>query len=522
MEHEGVLRALEEQRRERESAMIKLKRVRNSLLNISKLPPEILGNIFRWNVSFEDDFGGLGEESHNFLFVCHHWSEVASHTPELWSFWGRTLEDWTRWCRRSGTAPLDLVLDSNEYDVGNLSPTMLNALQDRATADKIRRVHLTVEDSGLLGLIITSLTVECEEILSNSVESLVLRNYDEVLDVTDFFAHYRFPKLRRLDLTNCMVSSWDYVTSRTGALTNLELDFPEPGSGPTTSQLLSILASNPILQRLILYRNAAPGDHGGESSSRVPLHHLNELKLLGDSQDAMRFLHRLDHPANMDHLTVELEDCMVAEISQTIGPYFRDYLRRRDRSQNGLGIFLSLDHEIILNAGDTHGTGPQLLQAVNFMRITLELDETLPNDVREEVILDLIAHIPRVEIVCLQIHCNSVAIGNVYAQFPNLKTLFLKGTTLSIVFPRQNPDGDESILHSLRCMFLQDLVVGGGDWSPLTTFLSRRASSGNRLDTLEISWSPHMCPEVVESIRGAVQEIKIELPDPVCSFGTCS
>jgi len=50
------LQSSEEQTREHERAIIKLKRTRNSLLNISKLPPEVLGDIFRWNVVPCDDF----------------------------------------------------------------------------------------------------------------------------------------------------------------------------------------------------------------------------------------------------------------------------------------------------------------------------------------------------------------------------------------------------------------------------------------------------------------------------------
>jgi len=101
---ESIL-ALEEEIREYEVALKKLKRARNSLLNIFKLPPEVLGKIFRWNVSLKDGFGGLEEESHNFLLVCHYWFKVTSSTPELWSFWGNTPKDWARWHHRSGTAP---------------------------------------------------------------------------------------------------------------------------------------------------------------------------------------------------------------------------------------------------------------------------------------------------------------------------------------------------------------------------------------------------------------------------------
>lgn len=234
--------ALEEQIREHEAIIIKLKRARNSLLNASKLPPEVLGNIFRWNVTLKGDFGGLEKGSNNFLLVCNHWFEVASHTPELWSFWGNTPEDWTRWYRRSATAPLDLVLDVVDDYEGYLDDALQNTLHDRVNQDTIRRIHLKSEDSELLNSIISSLTAECEEIRSNSVESLILWNEgDAPVDVSDFFAHYRFPKLRRLYLSDCTISSWDHLTFRTEALTTLHLDFNPYSPTPTTSQMFSIL-----------------------------------------------------------------------------------------------------------------------------------------------------------------------------------------------------------------------------------------------------------------------------------------
>ena len=51
----------------------RLKRARNSLLNIStRIPPEILGHVFRWNVIPKGEFDGLRAGSYNFLLVCHH------------------------------------------------------------------------------------------------------------------------------------------------------------------------------------------------------------------------------------------------------------------------------------------------------------------------------------------------------------------------------------------------------------------------------------------------------------------
>jgi hypothetical protein len=52
------IRALEKQIQEHEKALIKLKRARNSLLNVSTLfPPEVLGSIFQWNATPVGNWG---------------------------------------------------------------------------------------------------------------------------------------------------------------------------------------------------------------------------------------------------------------------------------------------------------------------------------------------------------------------------------------------------------------------------------------------------------------------------------
>jgi len=333
------IRVLEDEIKEHERATAKLKRARNSLLNISKLPPEVLGNIFRSNVTLRGDFGGLEKGSHNFLLVCHHWSEVASRTPELWSFWGNAPEDWARWYRRSETAPLDFVLGGYGYLERHFDAPLREVLKDRATRDTIRRIHLTAAGTELVKSILDTLTPDYDELRSNSIESLVLLNQSKApVDFSNFFAHYRFPKLERITVYNCSISSWDHLTSRTSALTTLELDFthpsPTPSPTPTVSQLLSILSSNPALRKICLLKRAVPdGDDDEESSSRAQLHHLEELRLEGDLRHVFNILHQLDHPGNID-LSLTLHDCDNAGASKIIGPYLLDHIGRRDRVQN--------------------------------------------------------------------------------------------------------------------------------------------------------------------------------------------
>jgi hypothetical protein len=327
------LRALEEQIGERQRSIIELKRSQNSLLNISKLPPEILGHIF-WQSAVPD---GFEKRCLNFLLVCHNWNEIASGTPELWSFWGHTLQDWTERHLRYKETPLDLVLDEGKLEGETLNTSLQNALRDRASRDTIQLVHLRAGDRELLNSILCALTSDGKEVRRSSVGSVILQNEDtDSVDASRFLAYNRFPRLRHLDLTNCTISSWDHLTPQTTSLKALVLHLSYPSVIPTTPQLITVLTSNPALRKLVLTRNSVPNDRN-EDPSRVSLPHLKELKLAGKCKEVSTLLDRLDHPDIMDNLDIALTHPAV-DISGTIGPYLRGYFRRRGGSQGCLGL----------------------------------------------------------------------------------------------------------------------------------------------------------------------------------------
>ena len=517
---ESIL-ALEEQIREQEQVVAKLKRARNSLLNIFKLPPELLGNIFHWNVTLKNDFDGLEEGSHNFLLVCHHWYEVASSTPELWSYWGNTPTDWARRHHRSGTTPVDLVLKVYEDDL-SFDSDLFNVLQDRVNRDTIRRIHLKATDAELLRFIIPSLTVNWAEVPPpSSVESFVFQNESGgLVDLTEFFSNPRFPRLRRLKLFDCGIRSWDLIASRITTLTTLDLDLFSLEPIPTTSQVLSILTSNPNLWEVSISGFRTPGGDGGDPPPRVSLHHLKELDLDGNPQGVFELLDRLDHPGRMDRLDIAIGPCVVEDIPNLIGPYLRDYLRHRVGSENGLGLSLSLPYAscAVLRVGDVGGIdfyASALARIDQFMEIVIDSVNTGHFvDLWDKVALTLITHTPREEIDYLQVCGDNVDVGDIPAQLPNLRGIHFEGTPFSTAFPESILDRAEEIFPSLRYVLLDRVVVDDGDWNLLETFLDRRASSGNRLHTLVLVGAYQINPMVRWRLEGSVEEFVHRTSEP--------
>jgi hypothetical protein len=491
------IRALEKQIQEHERAIIKLKRTRNSLLNVSTLlPPEVLGNIFRWNVIPDGDFGGLTKGSYNFLLVCHHWFQVASGTPGLWCFWGNSIQDWTHRHARCRTAPLDLVLIGCASD--RLDDTLRGALQDRAARDTIRRVHLKGGSAEFLNSIISSIITEGEETRTNSTESFVLWDISGLgVDVSYFFSRYHFPKLQRLDFHGCNISSWDLLRSRTTSLTALSLVTNKPPL-PTLSQMLSILSANPNLQSLQLSHDSVP-DVDNDRASCVRLPHLKQLHLGSDLPRIFGMLNRLELPDKMDVLKLTMFESSPSDLLQILGPYLGNRVRRRSLGRLRLSAYRD-DSYFTIRVGDPcEGV---LTLANEFMTVEGITSATLGEEEADKLCFDIIAHIPLQEVVEVITTLPILRSEKLCAQMCNLTRLRLVCVDLSAWLVKPSIEG---LLYRLRSITIVSPRLSDGDWSLFTNFLTCRAAAGHRIASLSLSCYPHMGEGVVESIRGAVE-----------------
>lgn len=239
------------------------------------------------------------------------------------------------------------------------------------------------------------LTSKCEDIQSNQIQSLfvVNGNVTRPVDLSDFFTHHYFPKLQHIWFIRCAISSWDLLKSRTGALTELWLDFMDPSPTPTTLQLLSILGSNPLLQEVTLLHQVIPNDHVDTSPFRVPLHYILCLCLSGDSQCVFKLLQQLDYPATLYWLSLELQNCTEANVSQIVGPHLQSHLQHCGRSPRGLELSLSSD-KIYFGISNVDGMDVLPAEVNEVVRLCIQLDQSPPKDLLGKLALDLIAYIP--------------------------------------------------------------------------------------------------------------------------------
>ena len=531
------IRALEKQIEEGKGDIIQLKRTRNSLLNISTLvPPEILGDVFAWSLvreagsslGFESDFDGLQRGSYSFLLVCHHWFEVASRTPELWSFWGNTLQNWKNQHHRSGDAPLDLVLDGSRCDPDvSFNESLRGAVRGHVMQDAIRQVHLTSDKGATLTPIISSLTPD-DGARNENIESIVWRNRGHPsVDVSDFFAQSRLLKLRQLKLHGDFRISWDRLASQTMRLTTLLLKITDfPSTSPiTTSQLFSILASNPNLQKLSLSDLALPIDTDG-STPPVPLRDLEALFLTGNFRHVFGLLRQLILPDMLDHLYLTGLDSAVEDLLQILGPYMRDRFRRDPRFQDKLEItFFSTPDCISVSVDAMWPHATVMERDPPFAVFVMEFNHVPPPDVLEQLFIGLTIFLPHEYAVSFSADLHVKPPEELFSMMPNVETLDLSGLELSKGFLQPNPDGPRAntkLLPSLRSLCLHDITLDGDDWSHLTTYLAHQTSDGRAI-LLEIGGCcPHMCPDVVEEVEALVEDFDC-YPGPAtaCPFGRC-
>ena len=512
-------RTLGRQRVEGKGDAITLGRARDSFLNISMcLSPEILGYIFKFSItqkrsdlSFIDTtFNGLERGSYNFLFVCRRWYDVAINTPELWSFWGNTLRDWDKMCRRNKAAAVDLVLNRDPSGPGVLSIPLRGELRDRIARDEIRRIHLRSDDYDLLGSILSSLTPDGEGVQEKCIESIIFHTEVIPEELSDFFARSHLPRLQCLKIAGAIRTPLlDQLASKTTRLTTLSLK-PGQSSIPLTTPLLnSILVANPNLQHLELLDGSLPSDVN-ESGVRVPLCYLRTISLSGDFHSALRLLRRLEFPAPLEYTKLNMKKATLKDVRQMFGPYVKGLFQHKVWSQDGLEVINNVCSDLDIYVACRAGyPGETLKPGLVFpsARFSVTVTGSPTRLELKKLSLDLMAFLPHKHVQFLHMQHTPGASEEFLATMSKVTSLWLETVTVSDGFLQLDPSRPhpgQEFLPALESLNLISVDAEDDNWQPLINYLVDKNSDGKAV-WLSMTSRFRVPPEVIRKIKGLVK-----------------
>jgi hypothetical protein len=143
-----------------------------------------------------------------------------------------------------------------------------------------------------------------------------------------------------------------------------------------------------------------------------------------------------------------------------------------------------------------------------FMTVDGTMSLALGEEEADKLWFDVIAHIPLEEVFYLTTTLPILCSEHLCVRMCNLTHLRLFQVDLSTWFIEpdiREPHVFKNLLRSLRFISITEPRLSGGDWNPLTNFLTRRVAVGHQIFFLSLSDYPPMGEDVVENIRRAVE-----------------
>jgi hypothetical protein len=212
----------------------------------------------------------------------------------------------------------------------------------------------------------------------------------------------------------------------------------------------------------------------------------------------------LELPDKLDDLTLILSGNPLSDLPQTLGPYLGDHIRRRSPDRLRLSVGHHLDW-FYIRVGDAYEGDST--RANWFTKVEGHQDVTLGEEEAHRLCFDTIAHIPQETIATVTTALPILRSEELCTGMCNLAHLQLEGINVSTWFVEpeiHEPHDLKDLLRGLRSISISEPSLGGGDWSPLTNFLARRAAVGNRIHSLRVSCHPPMGDAVVKGIMRMV------------------
>ena len=287
----------------------KLRSAQNTYVPVSRLPAEILSEVFLCIVESSLQHGDFGFVAGTFWFrqVCKRWNEVAVGFPQLWVHWvARAVRAWPLFKARSKDAPIFLT-----WHPYHSSTSGRGILADPAILPRIHQLDFVgdeKESEQFFRALDSSAASKASFIRVHITPHSPRQNNEQ--GTQEYLARFLsspFPKLSKLDIENLKPDSSSPVFT-TSNLTSLKLSFPY-GARPryTLVQLSRILQKHPYLRELELEDPLTPQVESAEAPVPFALPQLVVLRLHGTPGYLLRLTNLIGTSSPLHNLALNFK-----------------------------------------------------------------------------------------------------------------------------------------------------------------------------------------------------------------------
>ena len=268
---------------------------------ISRLPPEILGDIFFQNVLQLPTQRGSCYGLFSFLFVCWRWYNVARCSPHLWCHLGSNINHWPTFVALSKGMDLFVHMYDIYGEYRAIPGDHLTAMfRDHDFYSRIREFTL----DGLvdvLSYIFPEDTPRPSRLVSLSIPRWEATPTSRIspsspIPIPELLVESSSESLRRLTISACTIDIDQLPILH--QLTHLSLtDFYSPGTPryPTIKQLLLVLQANPGLEELSLVHEDCRLEEDRDRDEDLPFVSFTRLRKLRMTLHDQYFAPLLQH-----------------------------------------------------------------------------------------------------------------------------------------------------------------------------------------------------------------------------------
>ena len=486
---------------------------------VSRIPAEILANIFIRIISFLPAQRGHHCRLFNTLFVCWRWHDIAVSTPYLWCHLGSNINLWPLFARRSKS--LDLFI--HMYDI--TGEYRMVAREEFDTMFKDPGFHQRIREITFDGDPETFIRLfDNAPILPPRLTSLTLTNGFAPFSTPRTPAGFVAPCLEKLEIVD-LCFDLDTIAG-TRNLTHLSMTMYKD-CFPNSAKLLSVLREN---TRLEYFRFISKFESSLEDgSSRIPLPHLRilDVKFHWTKFRISRFLELLELSANIEEIKLatsfrERHDNLawvLGTVYPAIPPDRLHHLVVRESSSQNTAFhyrkfpsadvsFLQTAPVLMLKSDDilkspTHGRLKELEQysiLSNLTHLEIKIFQWKP---RLRPVFEMTKALEKLTVWTWK-HCRELfdVLSPAIAGSDTDGAGDAEGTNST------GPAGVRLLLPALGELTIieADLSKFDQDTSPISCFRARD-QHGSRLETLKFLVCSYFDPDWVEELEGFVQEV---------------